>query len=215
MAEFLTTKEITERIATVIIGNAEKKIVLVSPYFKLDTGIVESLSEAMKENKNLEVTMIYGKTNLPDAEKKKLEGMNIKVLFRKNLHAKCYLNEGAAIVTSMNLHEYSQTKNDEFGIFISKMSKDKEAYEKIDKEVQKIIENSEEKDLVKKGHCIRCGKEIELNPKHPYCKSCYSTWAKYKDPDYEEKYCHMCGKKVKTSMNKPLCKSCWSKYNKA
>ena len=220
MAEFLTTKEISERIDKIIIGGAEKKIILMSPYVKMDTRIVESLSEALKNNKTLEVFVVYGKKKLPDTEKKKLENMNITVLYRPSLHAKCYMNEGAAILSSMNLHEYSQEKNDEFGIFIQKMSDDRRVYEKMEKEVQRIIDYSEKKDVsenkekkTQKGYCIRCGKRILLDPTHPYCKECYTEWSKYKNPDYEEKYCHICGKETKTSINKPACKSCWTKYH--
>lgn len=62
------------------------------------------------------------------------------------------------------------------------------------------------------GYCIRCGKNIAYDLKAPYCPDCYSVWAKYKDPDYEEKFCHMCGTSNKsTAMNKPLCISCFRK----
>ena len=44
---------------------------------------------------------------------------SIKTSVRKNLHAKCYLNEKEALLTSMNLYEYSQEHNDEMGILVS------------------------------------------------------------------------------------------------
>ena len=31
---------------------------------------------------------------------------SIQTLFRRNLHAKCYLNEKEALLTSMNLYEF-------------------------------------------------------------------------------------------------------------
>ena len=62
------------------------------------------------------------------------------------------------------------------------------------------------------GYCIRCGKNIALDSKAPYCPDCYSVWAKYKDPDYEEKYCHKCGTPNKaTTMKRPVCGSCYRK----
>ena len=62
------------------------------------------------------------------------------------------------------------------------------------------------------GYCIRCGKNIAYDSKAPYCPDCYSVWAKYKDPDYEEKFCHMCGTPNESaSMNKPVCISCFRK----
>ena len=53
-------------------------------------------------------------------EKEWLESMtSIKTSVRKNLHAKCYLNGKEALLTSMNLYEYSQEHNDEMGILVS------------------------------------------------------------------------------------------------
>lgn len=62
------------------------------------------------------------------------------------------------------------------------------------------------------GHCVRCGKSITYDVKAPYCPDCYSVWAKYKDPDYEEESCHQCGTPNElTTMNRPLCNSCYRK----
>ncbi len=62
------------------------------------------------------------------------------------------------------------------------------------------------------GYCIRCGKTIAYDSKAPYCPDCYSVWAKYKDPDYEEEFCHQCGTPHElTTMNRPLCNSCYRK----
>ncbi len=62
------------------------------------------------------------------------------------------------------------------------------------------------------GYCIRCGKSITYDAKAPYCPDCYSVWAKYKDPDYEEEFCHQCGTPNElTTMNRPLCNSCYRK----
>ena len=49
-----------------------------------------------------------------------LEGLTqIKTSFRRNLHAKCYLNENEALLTSMNLYEFSEKNNDEMGVLVS------------------------------------------------------------------------------------------------
>ena len=228
MGKFLTTREITDKIDK-IIRDAEKKIILTSPYVQMDKRIIEALLEALKHNKNLQITLIYGKRELPARERKKLKDLNsekeslrdknINVYYRESLHAKCYMNENVAIVTSMNLHEYSQVNNDEFGIMVTK-GDEKELYSSIEKEVNRIIEYSEKKDLSEKssdkemGYCIRCGKRIPLDPMHPYCRECYAKWNKYKNKNYEEKYCHVCGKSHKSTINRPACTSCWKKHHK-
>ena len=60
----------------------------------------------------------------------------------------------------------------------------------------------------KKGHCIRCGATMVLNPNRPLCQRCYSSWAYWKNADYVEKYCHICGKKSNQSYSNPICDGC-------
>jgi hypothetical protein len=61
------------------------------------------------------------------------------------------------------------------------------------------------------GYCIRCKDELKKDIDHPFCKSCYSEWSKFKNPDYVEKYCHICGNQNKGSFAKPVCYSCFKK----
>lgn len=86
----------------------------------------------------------------------------------------------------------------------------------------KSVVDSQDKDTLKrtttatrtkqKGYCIRCGKSITYDLKHPYCSRCYRVWAKFKKSNHEEKYCHKCGTPNKaTTMKRPLCDSCYGK----
>ena len=63
----------------------------------------------------------------------------------------------------------------------------------------------------KKGHCIRCNTEIQINPLTPLCDSCCPIWAKFGNRFYEEKYCHCCGEERKVTVATPLCYSCYTK----
>nr|WP_246254484.1 hypothetical protein [Comamonas jiangduensis] len=67
----------------------------------------------------------------------------IRTSFCKNLHAKCYLNESDAIVTSLNLYEFSQINNNEMGILIRRED-DAELYKDTYEEAQRIIRISDE-----------------------------------------------------------------------
>ena len=62
------------------------------------------------------------------------------------------------------------------------------------------------------GFCIRCKANVDIDPGKPYCYSCYRTWSRYKDVDYEEAYCHICGCQYDTTMIKPLCYTCYQTY---
>ncbi len=68
---------------------------------------------------------------------------SIRSSFCKDLHAKCYLNESEAIITSMNLYEFSQVNNNEMGIYIVKET-DALLYNEIYEEVKRLIRISDE-----------------------------------------------------------------------
>ena len=88
-------------------------------------------------------------------------------------------------------------------------------YEKsiiVENKIENVINVKKEiKPIVKQanGFCIRCGKEIPLKPKVPYCGECYSDWKKLGDKMHQEKYCHICGSLSSTSLTLPACFPCY------
>jgi phosphatidylserine/phosphatidylglycerophosphate/cardiolipin synthase-like enzyme len=227
MAKFLNSSGISYHLEN-LIKNANTSLFLISPYLKFNSRIKQLLDD--KNRLRLDIRIIYGKVDLQTDESKWLKSMDsIKVLSCKNLHAKCYINENEAIITSMNLYDFSQQENNEMGIYITK-TEDPDLYEDVNREVVSLIRTSEHvsisiekvepkkdysKQLLKnKGYCIRCNSEIKLNSEHPLCKKCYQSWSQYSDSNYEEKFCHICGKETKTSMEKPICYSCFKKQTK-
>ena len=60
------------------------------------------------------------------------------------------------------------------------------------------------------GYCIRCNDQINYDPLHPLCDSCFHNWARYNNADYQEKHCHGCGKNHTSSYAVPQCKNCYS-----
>ena len=162
---------------------------------------------------------------------------SIRTSFCKNLHAKCYLNENEALLTSMNLYEFSQINNNEMGILVSREN-EPELYNEILQESMRIVRVSEEIRVTvarvkalersrerpaekktrttvqkpKKGFCIRCKTALSANPAHPYCKSCYASWRRYENEEYEENHCHTCGTEYASALLKPVCYACYKKY---
>ncbi len=140
MAKFLTTVGNSFYIEQIIL-NAEKSLTLVTPYLNLSKNLLERLTDADKEN--IKITLIYGKNELDEKEKKKINSLkNIEIYFCSNLHAKCYLNEQSMIITSMNLYEYSERNNREIGILIDKET-DKQIFKDTLKEIDSIKNSSE------------------------------------------------------------------------
>lgn len=128
MAKFSTRKAGSAQIEE-IIKNAKKELILISPYVKIDRHTKEELFARKDE---IEIHLIYGKKKeLDKKEREWLESVaSIRMSFHKDLHAKCYLNESQALLTSMNLHDFSQKNNIEMGILVS-CEEDRQLYDEI------------------------------------------------------------------------------------
>lgn len=144
MAKFLTTAGVSHLLEE-LIKTAEERIVLLSPYLKLNDRLRELLAERSRSKVNIQI--VYGKKELDLTEERWLrEVPRIKTKFRRHLHAKCYLTEKACIITSLNLHEFSQQNNDEMGVFVLR-KQDEELYREAEAEVRQIVKGSTEVNL--------------------------------------------------------------------
>lgn len=141
MAKFLNTSA-TNYFLEELIKDAKDRLVLVSPFLKLNDRMKELLSD--KNRLKIDVRIVYGKSELQPQEIDWLRGLTyIRTSFCKNLHAKCYLNEELCIITSLNLYEFSQVNNNEMGILIRR-SDDAALYKDAYEEAQRIIRISDE-----------------------------------------------------------------------
>lgn len=140
MVKFLTTIELSYQILQ-IIKTADREIILVTPYIKLSANLKDNLAEANRKGK--EITLIYGKSALSKEEKAFLDNLdNLSIYFHENLHAKCYFNEFSMLITSMNLYEFSEKQNKEFGVFIEKEVDEDGIYEDVIEEVLTIMQSA-------------------------------------------------------------------------
>lgn len=239
MAKFLNTTGISYHLEELIKGTKEK-IILISPYLQFTDRIKEHL-----ENLNiqkLDIRIVYRENKLQLDENNWLESqIGIRTSLCKNLHAKCYINENAAIITSMNLYEFSQQNNNEMGIYFTKVE-DTDLYNDTFDEVQRLLTISEEiRVSVKKvtantppktekkiieinssntkstdrhnGFCIRTRVPIPFDVERPMSNEAYKSWNKYSNPAYPEKFCHFSGEPSNgaTSLRKPILEKNWKK----
>lgn len=239
MAKFLNTTGVSYHLEE-LIKNTKDRLILVSPYLQFTDRIKEHLSNLNIQKRDIRI--VYRENKLQMDENNWLESqIGIRTSICKNLHAKCYLNENEAIITSMNLYEFSQMNNNEMGIYISK-AQDPELYNATFEEVQRLLTISEEiRVTVKKvtadtppktekkasetktsnskssenknGFCIRTGIEIPFDVEKPMSYDAYKSWNKYGDPDYPEKFCHFSGEPSngQTSVSKPILSKNWKK----
>src|SRR5690554_6609756 len=141
MAKFLNTSA-TNYFLEELIKDAKDRLILISPYLKLNDRVKELLAD--KNRLKIDVRIVYGKSELQPAEISWLrEQTYIRTSFCKNLHAKCYLNEELCIITSLNLYEFSQVNNNEMGILIRR-EEDPDLYRDAYEEAQRIIRISDE-----------------------------------------------------------------------
>jgi phosphatidylserine/phosphatidylglycerophosphate/cardiolipin synthase-like enzyme len=232
VAKFLDTTGVSYHLQQ-LINQSQDTLILISPYLKINERLRQSLDD--KDRMKIDIRVVYGKNELQPDQINWLKSLkSVRTSFCENLHAKCYLNESEAIVTSMNLYEFSQVNNQEMGIYVTKTD-DPRLYDEIYNEARRLIRISDEVRLSvekivevegklsdkgngkkaendKKGVCIRCKKEVALNPSTPYCIDCYKSWKKYENFAYQEKYCHLCGKDNASTMSKPVCFDCYKEH---
>lgn len=141
MVKFLNTSA-TNYFLEELIKSAKDRLILISPFLRLNDRIKELLED--KNRLKIDVRVVYGKSELQPEEISWLtELFYLWTSFCKNLHAKCYLNEELCIITSLNLYEFSQVNNNEMGVLIQR-SEDAELYQEAYEEAQRIIRISDE-----------------------------------------------------------------------
>jgi phosphatidylserine/phosphatidylglycerophosphate/cardiolipin synthase-like enzyme len=219
MAEFLTTQGTAYHLEN-IVTNAAKWLVLISPFLNITENLLSRLQEA--EKRKVKICIVYGKDDLNPAEKVKLRKLeSLTLRYYKNLHAKCYINEDSMIITSMNLHGFSEQTNREMGVLIRKnIAVDEKIYDDAIKEVKSIIDlsiegyNSKETEdqskvrprayqaAFKKDVRSQGGESFISYLKTILTKDVTSFFSKYG-------HCIRCNKQIPYDPNKPYCKECY------
>ena len=123
MAKFIEGTSLNHEI-TRVFKEAKEELLLVSPYIKLHHRYKDVLRDKL-EDTNLAITVVFGKNegdlskslNISDLEFF-INFPNIKICYEPRLHAKYYSNESIAVLTSMNLYDFSQDQNIEAGVLI-------------------------------------------------------------------------------------------------
>ena len=89
-------------------------------------------------------------------------------------------------------HEDRKDKRPEVRVTVSKVRASGEGSEAVEVPPLHASRRSNS-DVPTKGFCIRCKITVPANPSRPYCNGCYTSWNRFKNKAYEEKYCHICG----------------------
>lgn len=133
--KFIPPLEITSKIHT-LIEEAKTELILVSPYVKIDNwGKTKScLNRAIDRNVNI---TIIARENA-DQDLNYIKNLKIRLVLIKDLHAKVYINDKQAIVTSQNLLHYSDSNSVEIGYISQTQYERKELVEFVNQYITKI-----------------------------------------------------------------------------
>jgi len=222
MAKFLDGPSVQASL-TDLIKNTEKELFIISPYLKISTMMKNYLTSI--DSKKIPVSIIYrSETKINDEDIAFFNALNHLKLYQcENLHSKCYINEKDGLITSMNLHEHSQTHNWEMGIRFSKQD-DKEIYADVIKELRlmgshlklitEIKKVAEPQQKYETKHTQKHSPHVAYKPTEAPNKS---TLLKIIDiVTGEEGFCIRCGTGLKTfDLQKPYCDKCyasWARY---
>lgn len=215
MAEFLTTTDTSAAIERVIRG-AKKELTLISAYVYPRVIYLQRLKDAAE--RGVSITFIFGKRRMDEKVFALFKEIpNLKIYYLEELHAKCFVNEREAIVTSLNLLNGSEEKNREMGVRLDR-GKDTEAYNECVNEVRSILREarlvrSNEAKPAAKASGSPGGPEVEKPRDGSVVRGGNAVVAQKELP--ESGHCIRCGKTVPCNPDAPLCYedfTVWVKY---
>ncbi len=217
MAKFLTTSDAVSEIEK-IINNPGSKLVLICPFVKIPDTLLQNLKIASQKTK---ITLVYGKTEMKREERDRLTQIdNLSLRFLENLHAKCFFNEDAMVITSFNMYE-SSLKNREMGVLIT-VKDDHECFNKAVEEANRIVTSADpDKDRLIRSVFNKVVKVVKVVKEtksilDPATKDDSRTPSRTRTTRRTKKegYCIRCGKNIiPLDVKQPLCHDCWEKWN--
>jgi len=157
MARFLKNHGITDAIED-LIRNANRRLVLISPYLQLSDSIKRTLETKVRGG--LDVRMVYRTDKRRPEDILWFEQQRIRSMGLENLHTKCYLSESQCIITSLNLYQYSQVHNLEMGVLIDRRE-DAVLYADVIQEVSFILDMAPQPALASTANSAKSGKLSE------------------------------------------------------
>jgi len=222
MAKFLDGPGVQATL-TDLIKNTERELFIISPYLKISTMMKNYLGSI--DTQKIPIHIIYRSDfKINDDDKAFFNDLkNLQLYYCENLHTKCFMNENMGIISTMNLHEHSQTHNWEMGIRFTKED-DPTIYADVVNELRvmgphlKPVNPSKSvAEPQKKYQTAQSPKTAPRTVYKPTEAPNKGLITKILDTvTGESAYCIRCGKPMaKFDLQKPYCDKCyasWAKY---
>ncbi len=209
MVKFLATENAYSNIVD-IIKEASNKVVLISPYIKILDQLFDRLKHMDKQG--IRIIVVCREKDLHTEEKSKLRQLKcLELRFDEDLHAKCFYNEKAMVITSLNLYDYSQQHNREMGVLLS-LDKDPDAFKEALREANFIVDSAKKDSPIRNiiREAVKGAKAVVDSPIKDK-----SSRAKTTSRTKREGHCIRCNKSIPYDKDKPYCLPCarlWNKY---
>lgn len=214
-----------------IIRGAQRYLMILSPFHKPDVWIKTMLENASK--RGVEIFVVFGKRDMdPEYMDWYRSLTNVNIGFVPDLHAKAYCNESMAVITSMNLYDYSRRFNEELGVLLNSVE-EPNAMVDLEAQILRIIDNVEmiygdwDASMILNNipslcpepsidggityRCIHCGALLPHGSENVYCSSCMIAWSRECNTYHMESngFCHRCGCHFYASAERPFCIDCF------
>lgn len=214
LPKFFDTNGISYQLDEIIRNPSGGRLLLISPFLKFSPRIRDELKR--QDDMKRDIRVVYGKRELHPEEAEWLARTKIRSSYLEHLHAKCYMNETHALITSMNLYEYSQQNNYEMGILVSKEN-DSELYRSIKEGADRILDSSKEEEFKFRVTRVDGGdlsREQSDNPARSESKR-ESATAQRQTLLPETGFCLRCGTEIPCVLKRPYCDThyrSWARY---
>jgi len=227
--ELLTAHHLPYRVVN-IIEEAREFVVLVTAYLTSWPHLDHAIKGAVARGVEVSLVLRAPDGAQRDRAKREREANDLKELgarvhFIERLHAKAYINEGAAIVTSFNLVSGSN-ESIELGVLLQDAQLVHDCIAKIQAYCPELVigRPSKARAPAKQAaspapavhaHCIGCAEHVPFDPARPFCLSCYRTSKKGADvSSLSRRVCHRCGGEGPATLDRPICPTCWKQIPK-
>lgn len=210
-----------------LIENAKKSLWLISPYLQPWGRLEQSIQNAIAA-RDVDTLLLLrgGKDREQQKEQAKpFQEAGAKIVFLKRLHAKVYLNEKEAIVTSMNLLESSALDSWEIALRITRRD-DKKLYADVVEACEKMLYQAQQAtarqpddggrlfsrltETLKRAARKKRSKNKTRQPR----KKSSNKKSSRSSSNSKKGSCIRCATSIKLDINRPLCRSCWKKWAK-
>lgn len=157
--KFIPPLEISSKLMT-LIEEAKTELILVSPYVKIDNwGKMKSCIDRAID-RNVKITFIARKNAEQDLTY--IKSLKLNLILINDLHAKVYINDKNAIVTSQNITQSSDINSIEIGYLSENPRERKELIDFVNQYITPIANNE------KLEHNLKINSKIKIVEKINY-----------------------------------------------